>query len=80
MVNLDMVEQLMKLMSIYVIEELEIDGIKLVKKRHIIEQKDQSTKEKDAMAILFQDKIPDWAKDTHIDELLKDPFNQRGNQ
>jgi hypothetical protein len=71
------IEKLMKLMKEYTIDELTVDAIHIVKKKHIIEQKSQADERKEAIRSIFGDNVPAWANEVAVEDLLKDPFGAK---
>jgi hypothetical protein len=52
------IEQVMKLMQTYVIDEIEIEGIKIIKKRHTPEKTETEIKQEQMKSLMKASGIP----------------------
>lgn len=72
------IEKLMVLMKDHIINEIEVDGVKITKSRHLVPEKDDATKQTETAASILFASTPGGKppKDFDMQILLQDPFKE----
>lgn len=76
--KLQFIESIMLLMKLHIINEVEVEGIKITKTRHILDTKTDEEKDKEkATDLLFASSGIKTPKDFDMKLLFADPFQNK---